>query len=138
MSAMVKHILDASVIIKWFSNEEGSDKARLYLERVTNRKLHVIIPELLYYEIGNILVSKKIKENAIDKIAEYLLLLPLEKKQVNLESFKEIVRNAHRFSISFYDASYISLMNQEKCPFITADNRLYEKVKKHSSSIKLL
>lgn len=138
MSAMAKHILDASVIIKWFIDEEGSDKARLYLEKITNKKLRVIIPELLYYEIGNILLSKKVKENAIDKIAEYLFLLPLEEKQVDLKSFREVAGNAYRFGISFYDASYITLIKQEKCPFITADKKLYEKVKKYYTAIKLL
>lgn len=135
---MDKNILDASVIIKWFTKEEGSDQADLYLERLSKEEITIIIPHLLYYEIGNILIFKKIQQDDSNEIAKKLYSLPFEVKQIDLASFKGIMHIAKTFSITFYDATYIALMNKEQCEFVTADRKLFQKVSKAFSGIKLL
>ncbi|MBI2315043.1 type II toxin-antitoxin system VapC family toxin [Candidatus Daviesbacteria bacterium] len=74
---MDKNILDVSVIIKWFIKEEGSNQADLYLERLSREEIVIIIPQLLYYEVGNTLIFKKIQKDDSDEIAKKLYSLPL-------------------------------------------------------------
>ncbi|MBI2086207.1 type II toxin-antitoxin system VapC family toxin [Candidatus Daviesbacteria bacterium] len=135
---MDKNILDASVVIKWFFLEEGSNRADLYLEKLRKREVVIIVPELLFYEVGNTLRSKKVQENDSDKIAKQLLGLPFEKKQMDTVYFKKIMHNVGTFDLTFYDAAYITLMQEEHCEFVTADRKLFETVHKTFTGIKLL
>ena len=62
--------------------------------------------------------------NAIDGF------LNLEINLKNLSDFRENVLYFCRdFDISAYDASYLALANATNIPFITADERLFKKVK---------
>lgn len=131
-------ILDASVVIKWFIKEEGSDLADLYLERLGNHDIKIIIPQLLFFEIGNILISRKVSEDESDYIAKKLYSLPFEQKQIDLQYFNAIILIAKTFGISFYDGAYIALMQEKNCEFITADRKLFQKVQKAFSGAKLL
>lgn len=135
---MARNILDASVVIKWFLPEEDSDKADLYLETLRKREITIIVPELLFYEVGNTLRSNKVQGNDSDKIAEQLLALPFEKKQMDCAYFKKTTCNAGTFGLTFYDAAYVTLMQEERCEFVTADRKLFDKVHKHFKGIKLL
>ena len=54
-----------------------------------------------------------------------------------LEEFLAGITLSRRYRITLYDAAYISLAKRLKCPFVTADKRLYEKVKE-LKGVKLL
>lgn len=135
---MAKHILDASVIIKWFINEEESDKALSYLEAFQNNKIVIIVPSLMFYELGNTIINKKGSVSMASGIMQKLQELNLEVEDLGLKSFRKIYQNAIEYSLTFYDAEYLTLMQKENCQFITADKKLYEKVKKYYTAIKLL
>ena len=51
-------ILDASVIVKWFSEEEHTEKALEIREKVRRGEERVIVPDLLLYELSNLIQSK--------------------------------------------------------------------------------
>jgi len=48
-------ILDASVVVKWFSEEEYTEKALAIRERIRMGEERVIVPDLLLYELANAL-----------------------------------------------------------------------------------
>jgi len=48
-------VLDASVAVKWFSEEEYTEKALELRERIRVGKERVIVPDLLLYELANAL-----------------------------------------------------------------------------------
>jgi predicted nucleic acid-binding protein len=48
-------VLDASVVIKWFSEEEYTEKALELRERIRYGEEQVIAPDLLLYELANAL-----------------------------------------------------------------------------------
>lgn len=135
---MEKIILDASVIIKWFTREQDSDKAIVYLKSFYDNEIAILVPSLLFYELGNILLNKKSSKNRVTEIKKKLQGLQLEVKDMGIEWFQKIYENSLDYSISFYDASYITLMQNKNCKFITADKKLYEKVKKKFTYIKLI
>lgn len=138
MKGMAQSILDASVIIKWFVEEEDSDKALIFLNSLKNSKITIIVPSLLFYELGNILISKKVSIDMAGEIMTALQNLSLEIWDIGLEFFRKIYQNSIEYSITFYDASYITLMQKENCEFITADEKLFKKVRKAFSGAKLL
>lgn len=48
-------VLDASVVVKWFSEEDYTGKALDIRERITARGERAIVPDLLLYELSNAL-----------------------------------------------------------------------------------
>lgn len=131
-------VFDASVIIKWFIKEEGSDRADKYLQAYEDRQFSIFVPALLFYELGNILLVKKATAKQVDQIIQYLDALNLTKMDIGHESFRKVFQNADELQITYYDASYLTLMQEESCEFITADRKLYEKARRKFASVKLL
>ena len=135
---MEKIILDASVVIKWFIEEEGDEKALKYLYLIKERKIYLVVPQLFFYELGNILLSKNSSIKDIRDIITELNNLPIEEENVGHLFFENVFQYAKEMKLTFYDASYITLMQNKNCKFITADKKLYEKTKGKFSNIKLL
>lgn len=57
---MSKLIVDTSVIIKWLSqnNENFLEQANLILHHVQEGKVDIFSPELVKYEVGNVLLKQ--------------------------------------------------------------------------------
>ncbi len=93
---------------------------------------HEIIaaPELLFYEIGNVLATKtRLSKAAISDAFSILWDFSLERFDLGLEEFQDSLALSRKFKITLYDAVYIELSRRHKCTFVTADKKLYEKVK---------
>lgn len=138
MAKIIDKVLDASVIIKWFIEEEGSDRADKYLQAYKNRQFSILVPTLLFYELGNILLAKKATAKQAGQIMQDLHALNLTKTDIGYESFRKVFQNADELQITYYDASYLTLMQKESCEFVTADRKLYEKVRKIFTLVKFL
>jgi predicted nucleic acid-binding protein len=122
-------VADASVIVKWFVEEEHTDAALRLREDYIDRVVDVASPGLLPYEVLNalrynpVLGERHLKEiaEALDKYS--LWLAPLEG-----ELALRCVENAVRHGISVYDAAYISLGQIKETPVYTADRALMNRV----------
>jgi len=126
-------IVDSSVIAKWFfPSEKDIEKALEIKELFLSHEISISAPSLIYYEINNLLRTaiKTLRIN--EKLAEkaYLGFLDLD---IVTYSSKELMvmtlEKAVSFDISSYDASYIALSEYLNLPFVTADQRLIDKVK---------
>ena len=124
-------VLDASVVLKWIVDDEdgGVSAARWKDAHVAGQEI-VAVPDLLFYEIGNVLATKtRLSEAAI---AEAFLLLwdfSLERFDLGLEEFQGSLALSRKYKITLYDAAYVELSRRLKCTFVTADKKLYEKIK---------
>jgi predicted nucleic acid-binding protein len=124
-------VLDASVVLKWiFDDEDGGEHAaRLKDAHVTGHEI-VAVPDLLFYEIGNVLATKtRLSEAAIAEAFSLLWDFSLERFDFGLEEFQGCLVLSRKFKISLYDAAYVELSRKLKCTFVTADRKLYGKVK---------
>src|SRR3989338_8395492 len=121
MAEIQYKVLDASVIVKWFSEEEGSERAFVYLEEYKNKLFSILIPTLLYYELGNILLTKRNSKDQVSNIMRTMQALHLTIENIGEESFRKVFENASDYQITFYDAAYVTLMQKKNCEFITAD-----------------
>lgn len=124
-------ILDSSVIFKWFYEEEGSDKALRIFRDINEGKFQLSLPRLLYYEIGNIFLNHKpYSTEKIYSACEILKILPATFYDFDTFEWQKIVETSHQYNLSFYDNSYVFLAQKLNTDLVTADKKLYHKVKK--------
>lgn len=123
-------VLDASVILKWFMKEDDSDKAMSLKETHCIGKFNIVVPDILLYEVGNALRYEP--EFSPEEIK--LCLKELYELNLNIIAPLPHILNlipdiAFHYDITFYDASYICLAQILNIQFVTADEKLYNKVK---------
>jgi len=135
-------VLDASIILKWYLPDEDHGQAALdLLDLYLSDDLEIIVPSLLEYEIINgLLVAQKrgrIREEIIISAIEGFVNLGI--KRVGASGFhSRIVHFSRVYNRSAYDASYLALAEAEQIHFITADETLYNAVKKDLGWVKWL
>jgi predicted nucleic acid-binding protein len=91
----------------------------------------LIIPSLLYYEVGNILLfgrSRPSTEQAADALTD-LFSIPIEVASPALVNAEFTLRLASLRGLTYYDATYVALAEVLDCPLITADQRLAERAR---------
>lgn len=124
-------VLDASVALKWiFRDEEGEDRAARYRDRHISGEEVIAVPELFFYEIGNVLAIKtSLDSKTASKAFSLLWNFDLEVFSLGGEEFLGSLALSRKFQITLYDASYIELAKKLECDFVTFDKKLFEKVK---------
>jgi predicted nucleic acid-binding protein len=121
---MIRHVVDASVAIKWFVEEVYADQAR----RLQNDEYDLLAPGLLWPESGNIL-WKKVQRGELTAEEARSIRKGLVKQPIHtfpsglvLEPALEIAFDTGR---TVYDACYLALAMLSECSLVTADQRLF-------------
>ena len=123
-------ILDASVILKMIFEEQDTNIALQLRENHITGKEKMAAPELLYYELANVLATKtplSVKSSS-SALAE-IFNLEIETYTLGVEEFLSSINLSNKYKISVYDASYMILAKRLNCNFITADVKLVKKTK---------
>jgi len=117
-------VVDASVVLKWLLAEPSAEAEEL-LERHLNGSDPLIAPELLYYEIGNVLVTKtKLSAQETSDLFGYFIDLQIEAYSLGADEYKTTIDLAYRYKLSVYDAAYLGLALALDSRLVTADRRL--------------
>lgn len=124
-------VLDASVVIKWLLDEGQSRRALGYLEEHVSGVNPVVVPELLFYEVANV-VATGCRLTPKESQAGLGAILDLELESHHLEGadYLRAVELAHKLGASVYDAAYVALAEKLSVPFVTADKKLQAKCSK--------
>ncbi len=123
-------VLDASVIAKWFKNEDNSDLALGIRDDFWKGLHEIIVPDLILYEISNALrFDSKFSSELIKKSIQSLFDMEITITVPSENLISNAVEIAVDKKITVYDAIYVALSLQTSAVFITADKELYEKVK---------
>jgi Predicted nucleic acid-binding protein, contains PIN domain len=123
----IKAVVDCSYLIEAFESPK-SERFNWIFESESRNELCFALPELLYYEIGNVMLSK-CKKHIFDTMAarESLSFLSFaHKKEVD---FIKVFDLAQKHNLTFYDASYLQLAIDLKVPLATYDQQLIEAAK---------
>jgi len=135
-------VIDASVVLKWYLDDEDNGRPAVsLLERYVSQELDIIAPSLLGYEVINgLAIAKKRGRIRADKLQMAVQgFMDLEISQEHISSFyPKVIHFYNIYNVSAYDASYLALADEESIPLITADERLYNTVKKDLQWIKRL
>ena len=131
---MKRIVIDASVALKWFLFDEEHTQAALdLLERFTFHGMQIVAPFLLEYEVlnGLLIAGKKgrIEQDKMMMAVEGFLGLEIEKKDIS-STYQGVLHFSDIYDLTAYDSSYLSLAAEEGIELITADERMYKKVKK--------
>ena len=123
-------ILDASVILKMIFEEQDTNLVLQLIENHITGKEKMAAPELLYYELANVLATKtplsvKSSSSALTEIFN----LEIETYTLGVEEFLSSINISYKYKISVYDASYMILAERLNCNLITADVKIVKKTK---------
>ena len=135
---MEQVVSDASVVVKWFIQEEYSDKALKLRDMHVNGEVYVTAPELLPFEVLNAL-----KYSGLFKLEELkIAAISLSSYGIELYSLEgklaeKALEIAVERDITVYDAAYIALAQELNTILYTADRKLIRKVGKKYSEIVL-
>ncbi len=127
----VEVVLDASVVVKWFVEEEGSREALEIRDRYVEGEIQIIAPELITYEVLNALYYKRLfSEDELKLISEALEAYSFSLYPLRGEYAKKAVEVSYENDITLYDASYVALAIVRDTFTYTADERLIRKLGK--------
>lgn len=123
-------VSDASIILKLIFEEQDTPLALQLRKKHITGEEKIAAPELLYYELANVLAAKVLisVKNASSALAA-ILNLEIETFTLGVEEFLSSVSVSRKYKISVYDASYVILAERLNCDFITADVQLFRKTK---------
>ena len=123
-------VIDASVAIKWFTQEEDRDKAIEVRNKFIGEEIDIVVPDLILYEISNVLrYNPNFNFNDVKEAIESISDLDLTITIPLLTILRKAIQIAFSHEITIYDAIYIAIASDLNCNFITADKKLYNKVK---------
>jgi len=123
-----KVVVDASIIVKWFLEEEFSNKALQLRNDYIRGIIAIAVPSLLEYEVLNALKYSGV--HSVEELKEIGIALNKYGFEVyELEGkLKELaIEIALKNNITIYDASYIALAKHLNTILYTADKELIQK-----------
>ena len=125
-------IVDASVILSAFFPDEEQAQAQALIREHVIRRVELVAPTLLLYEVTNAVVQARRRGRISDKQAEEILS-SFEGLGIAMRSVEwgHMLPLALRFDRSAYDAAYLALAEVTGQPLITGDRRMYNTVHEH-------
>ena len=119
---------DASVVAKWFVEEEHTEEALQLRDDYVSRAVEIASLELLPFEVLNALrYNPDLGEDELKKAAAALEGYNLWLFPLAGELAERCMENTLRYGISIYDSAYLALGETRGIPVYTADQRLINK-----------
>ena len=124
---MSDFVLDASLALQWFLEDEADRKYSLAVLASLSEK-RTSVPLLWFYEVGNgLLMAYRRKRITFDQIGGFLTrlrALPIEAAQQTPSEIFELPVLAQSHNLTNYDAAYLALANRLNLPLATTDSEL--------------
>ncbi len=134
-SAVPRLVVDASVAVKWYLlDEDYADKSGALLSRFLRDEIELAAPEQIRYEVASAITvatrgrAPRLTLEQGRRAIEAFLALDLETlgdDDLVLLAYDLV----HEYGCAFYDALYLALAQEMGVPFVTADGRLYRRVR---------
>lgn len=116
-------VLDASVAVKCFLDEEGSPAAR----RAVAERAGWIAPDLIFLEVASVAL-KSIRRGLLDRTQGARMVAGVGVLLIDAVPASELCDAAFRLAadhgFSAYDAAYLALAKQQGSQLLTADIKL--------------
>lgn len=123
-------VLDTSIVLKWYKEEEYTEIALKIKKDFVEGLNEIIVPDLVLYEMANVLrFTDGFNERLIKKSLESFIDLGIDIVIPTIEMISLATKLSYKYKITVYDAIFIALSKIINGIFVTADKKLYEKVK---------
>jgi predicted nucleic acid-binding protein len=125
-------VVDASVALKWFAQEDGTDRALALLERGEP----IVAPDLILAEVCNA-AWKSLRRRELTPVQFEAVVNDVAQPFARLVPLDQLIRPAaaltRRLDHPVNDCLYLALADAEGLPVVTADQRLLAAV--HGTSL---
>lgn len=125
---MSRFVVDASVAVKWLVPEVHTEAAR----RALSGEHELLAPDLIWAEVGSAL-WKRWRSGQIGSDTANILLSTFRRAPLQISESKVLMGSAweiaEQYDRSFYDSLYLALAASAGCPLVTADLKLYNRLK---------
>lgn len=130
MKVPLKYVVDASIIVKWFSRfEQDAESSEKLLNSHIEGASMLVSSSLVLYEVCNALrFNPNFGEKDVSWAGTNLIKLELELVDFS-EVFESAIELAFSYDITIYDAAYIAVSRKLRIPLLTADYKLLDKIK---------
>jgi predicted nucleic acid-binding protein len=119
-----KVVLDSSIIVKWFTKEEGSLLALELLDSFINGYLTILESELIFYEVANALrCNPDFSSEDLNRLHLSPIRTGIPNRKFDDVLLRETARIAFGGGVTFYDAIPVGIAKIEKVNCITADKK---------------
>lgn len=123
-----------SAILSNYTSDESSE-AQAFLQDLIEKNGQIIVPQLFWFEIGNILLNAvkpkkdgsagRISKVQLDEILMDISALPIYTDlQPDSETRTRILSTALDSNLTYYDATYLELARRKDLPLKTWDKAL--------------
>ncbi len=121
-------VVDTSVAFKWLHREgEGAvDEAAALLGAHLSGEIVLVAPATLPVEIANGLRYSRLSRNDVMDALEGFELLHVEVLENDSTRIAHATALSYAHDLSVYDALFLALAEELKCPLVTADRRAFE------------
>ena len=119
-------VLDTSVVLKWFRQEEVlADPALALRAAYLDGRLLVVVPSLVAYELANVLRYKEdLSIDQVQRAVQSLFDMGLEWVSPSGTVVGRAVEIGRGYETTVYDAAFAALAESLSSTFVTADKRL--------------
>ena len=121
---MSRYVVDASVVVKWFLPEVHSEAAQCY--RAPEHE--ILAPDLILPETGNA-IWKRVRQGQLPRDEAMAIVRLLQTGSIQVRPSAPYLDRASTIAMdhdrSVYDSLYVALAEQEDCPLVTADRKLF-------------
>lgn len=115
-------VIDSSVALKWYLDEDKSQHARKIYDAVKSGVLLAVAPEYLLVEVANVLLKHyKIPAVEIIKVINDLHNLGIEYIAQNIIRFDQLIATASTHKLAIYDTLFLECTHISGYKLITAD-----------------
>ncbi|MGO9095580.1 MAG: type II toxin-antitoxin system VapC family toxin [Bryobacteraceae bacterium] len=127
---MTACVLDASVAAKWFlpgAGETLAAEASEILEAYAAGRMRLLVPDLFWPEVGNIL-WKAVRQGRMTRASAEEAITSLQEIRIATAPTSPLLKEAFAIATAFersvYDGVYAALAVDANRPLVTADERL--------------
>ncbi len=130
---MTRFVLDNSVVMAWYFEDEANDYTSAILERLAGDE--ALVPSIWPLEVANVMLVGERRGRSTEarssRFAALLEALPIQADgATSLHAFSGILAVAREQRLSSYDAAYLELAMREGLPLATQDRALREAAQK--------
>ena len=120
-------VLDASVTLAWYFEDEASPATDELLNRIA--EAGAVVPPLWRFEVGNGLqmairrqrITAAYRNDALVELAAMPITIDADS---DVQAWTSTLRLSERFSLTLYDATYLELAHRRALPLATLDRAL--------------
>ncbi len=125
-------IVDASVVIKWFVREEGSDRALAIADRAADGQIELSLPDFCLVECADVIWRLVVKQRTLPAQRGEMVVAQLTELPIVGVPSRDLTGAAYGLAVetgaTVYDCMYVALAKALDAVLVTADRALYRRL----------